>query len=103
MNISLTILDKQPRRVGIILGPILPVLIQIRNRRFNKYKKSDAENDFTIATHKFHKSFTSRKLNFYSEIEVGSDKVNNISNEIRPSSANRMKETDLKPNIVKGF
>ena len=72
-------------------------------KKYRKLIKSEMENDFTVATKQRHKSFTSRKLNFYSDIEPESDKLSNWTVEIRPSLKSATKEEGIKPNVIKGF
>jgi hypothetical protein len=68
-----------------------------------KMGKSEVENELTSGTYLRHKSFTSRKLKFYSENDNESEKASNGTVEIRPAALDENKHQKFQPNVIKGF
>lgn len=64
--------------------------------------KSEVGNELTVGTNLRHKSFTTRKLNFYSDNEEN-ERASNATAEIRPSVASKNEDKKFKPKIIKGF
>jgi hypothetical protein len=67
-----------------------------------KMGKSEVENELTSGIYPRHKSFTSRKLKFYSENDE-SEKASNGTVEIRPAASHENKNQKFQPNVIKGF
>lgn len=65
--------------------------------------KSEVGNELTVGTYLRHKSFTTRKLNFYSDNEGENEKASNATAEIRPSVSSKNEDKKFKPKIIKGF
>jgi hypothetical protein len=67
-----------------------------------KQLRSDFDNDHTMNTNMRMKSFTTRRLNFYSDFDHETDRVSNAT-ELRPSLGSGAKPKELRPNVIKGF